>query len=178
MSNSTMPDGAQAALDDDATLSFQRRLPGPIERVWSYLTDSALRAQWLAAGTLPQASGSAFELLWRNDDLSDSPAERPQGFGEESRAVCQLIEIDAPHTLRFSWPGTGEVSIHLQPDGGEVLLTLRYSGCTDPALRVMTAAGWHVHLDILQSRLRDTAAPSFWSSWSEMRQHYGQRLAA
>jgi uncharacterized protein YndB with AHSA1/START domain len=32
------------------TLTIQRRLPGPIERVWAYLTDGELRRQWLAAG--------------------------------------------------------------------------------------------------------------------------------
>ena len=29
---------------------FERLLPGPIERVWSYLTDSEKRGKWLASG--------------------------------------------------------------------------------------------------------------------------------
>ena len=32
------------------TVRIQRLLPGPMERVWAYLTDSELRRQWLAAG--------------------------------------------------------------------------------------------------------------------------------
>lgn len=34
-------------LAEPATLTIVRVLPGPIERVWSYLTDGELRRQWL-----------------------------------------------------------------------------------------------------------------------------------
>ena len=51
------------------SLTFQRRLPGPIERVWAYLTESKPRQQWLAFGEMQLVQGSAFELAWRNDDL-------------------------------------------------------------------------------------------------------------
>ena len=43
---------ARGTLADGNTLRMQRRLPGPIERVWSHLTDSDLRRQWLASGPL------------------------------------------------------------------------------------------------------------------------------
>ena len=33
-------------LVEPTTLEIQRLLPGPIERVWAYLTDDALRRQW------------------------------------------------------------------------------------------------------------------------------------
>ena len=38
------------ALIEPATVKIQRLLPGPIERVWAYLTDGDLRRKWLAAG--------------------------------------------------------------------------------------------------------------------------------
>ena len=41
---------AYGALSEPSTLTIQRMLPGPIERVWAYLTDSDLRRKWLAAG--------------------------------------------------------------------------------------------------------------------------------
>ena len=37
-------------LTEPATLTIQRFLPGPVERVWAYLTESDLRRKWLAAG--------------------------------------------------------------------------------------------------------------------------------
>ena len=44
--------GAYGTLIEPATLKIQRLLPGPIERVWAYLTESDLRRQWLAAGPM------------------------------------------------------------------------------------------------------------------------------
>ena len=34
------------------TVRLERLLPGPIERVWDYLTDSKKRGTWLATGTM------------------------------------------------------------------------------------------------------------------------------
>jgi uncharacterized protein YndB with AHSA1/START domain len=34
------------------TIRFERLLPGPIERVWAYLTDPEKRAKWLASGPM------------------------------------------------------------------------------------------------------------------------------
>ena len=49
MNEPANPD-AYGVLTEPATLKIQRLLPGPIERVWAYLTESDLRRQWLAAG--------------------------------------------------------------------------------------------------------------------------------
>lgn len=37
---------AYGALTAPATLTIRRLLPGPVERVWAYLTDDALRRTW------------------------------------------------------------------------------------------------------------------------------------
>ena len=71
---------AYGALTEPATLTIQRLLPGPIERVWAYLTESDLRRQWLAAGEMEMKVGAPFELVWRNDELTDPPGERPDGL--------------------------------------------------------------------------------------------------
>ena len=68
------------ALTDPGTLKIERLLPGPIERVWSYLTESELRRQWLAAGEMEMKVGAPVELVWRNDELTNPPAQRPPGF--------------------------------------------------------------------------------------------------
>ena len=36
---------------EPGTVRLERLLPGPIERVWAYLTESDKRATWFAAGT-------------------------------------------------------------------------------------------------------------------------------
>lgn len=159
-------------LTPDKSLRIQRRLPGPIERVWSYLTDSDLRRQWLASGTMPLQAGASFELVWRNDELSNSAAERPDGFPEESRATCQFIEVDPPRRLRYIWPGVGEVSMELEPAGADVLLTVTHRQLVGDRLVLNVSAGWHAHLALLVARLENTAVPSLWTTWKQVRADY------
>ena len=171
-------DNAYAVFSGEATLIFRRRLPGPVDRVWAYLADSELRGQWLASGDMEPRSDSSFELVWRNDDLSHSPSERPAGFPEVSRAICQLTEIDPPRMLRFTWPGVGDVTVQLQAVGDEVDLTLTHRGYPEGSMKVMLCAGWHTHLDILVARVRGVNSPSFWATWQALQREYEQRLAA
>ncbi len=60
---------AYGVLIEPTTLKIQRVLPGPIERVWAYLTESDLRRKWLAAGEMEMKVGSSSEFTWRNDEL-------------------------------------------------------------------------------------------------------------
>ena len=159
-------------LAPDKSLRIQRQLPGPIERVWSYLTESDLRRQWLASGTMQLQPGASFELVWRNDELSNSAAERPEGFPAESRATCQVIEVDPPRRMRYIWPGVGEVSMELEVAGAEVLLTLTHRQLVGERLILNVSAGWHAHLALLVARLEHTEAPSLWATWKKVRIEY------
>jgi uncharacterized protein YndB with AHSA1/START domain len=159
-------------LVDAETLRMQRRLPGTIERVWSYLTDPELRRQWLAGGTTALTPQADFELVWRNDELSASSAERPEGMPAEHRATCRVLEADPPRYLRYAWPDAGEVTFELQQDGAEVLLTLTHRRLERPALRLNVAAGWHAHLARLVALVRGDAPPSLWATWKTLRAEY------
>ena len=90
---------AYGVLTEPATLKIQRLLPGPIERVWAYLTESELRRQWLAAGEMEMKVGAPFELVWRNDELTDPPGQRPPGFSDEHRMQSRITELDPPRKL-------------------------------------------------------------------------------
>jgi uncharacterized protein YndB with AHSA1/START domain len=159
-------------LADAGVLRIQRRLPGPIERVWSYLTDSDLRRQWLASGTMSLRPGASFELVWRNDDLSSSPDERPDGFSSESRATCQLVEVEPPRRMRYLWPGVGEVSFELEPADGDVLMTVIHRQLSGERLVLNVCAGWHAHLALLVALLDGQRPPSLWSTWKRLREEY------
>ena len=37
---------------DESTVRFERMLPGPIERVWSFIVDSDKRKKWLCGGDI------------------------------------------------------------------------------------------------------------------------------
>ena len=100
-------------LTEPATLTIQRFLPGPVERVWAYLTESDLRRQWLASGRMEMKVGAPFELVWRNNELTNPPGKRPDGFGEEHRMESRITELDPPRKLVFTWgKGSGDVSFN------------------------------------------------------------------
>src|ERR1700752_1612656 len=106
--NQRMTPDAFGVLIEPATLKIQRLLPGPIERVWAYLTQSELRRQWLAAGDMEMKVGAPFELVWRNDELTNPPGQRPPGFGVEHRMQSRITELDPPRRLPFAWAGRGD----------------------------------------------------------------------
>jgi uncharacterized protein YndB with AHSA1/START domain len=165
-------------LAPDKSLRIQRRLPGPIERVWAYLTDSDLRRQWLASGSMPLQPGASFELVWRNDELSNSADERPDGFPAESRATCRFIEVEPPRRLRYIWPGVGEVSMELEAAGSDVLLTVVHRQLVGERLILDVSAGWHAHLALLVARLEGAVAPSLWVTWKRLRAEYEELTCA
>ena len=104
MDATTKPD-AYGELIEPTTLKIQRLLPGPIERIWAYLTDSDLRRKWLAAGAMEMKVGAPVELVWRNDELNDPPSKRPEGFSEEHRMQSRITELEPLRKLSIAWNG-------------------------------------------------------------------------
>ncbi|MGD8789441.1 MAG: SRPBCC domain-containing protein, partial [Burkholderiales bacterium] len=116
MDKLTTPD-AYGELIEPATLKIQRLLPGPVERIWAWLTDSELRRQWLASGDMQPEVGTPFTLTWRNDELTDPPGQRPAGFSEEHSMDSKITVFDPPRKLAFTWGESGEVSFELDQRG-------------------------------------------------------------
>lgn len=174
----TSPSRDFGTYKDATTLVIQRRLPGPITRVWAYLTEGDLRRQWLAAGDMTLEPGARFELVWRNDELSDAADVRPEGAAAEYRATCTIVEVDPPRRLRYDWPGAGEVTFDLAAEGDNVLLTVTHRRLAERRLVLMVGAGWHTHLDILVARIAGTPVPSFWKGWAGLRPEYERRMPA
>lgn len=170
-----MTRSAYGELIEPATLKIERRLPGPIERVWSYLTDGDLRKQWLAAGDMELKAGAGFTFTWRNDELTDPPGQRPDGFGEEHSLDSQITEVDPPHKLVFTW-GEGTVAIALKPLGNDVLLTLIHTRLPDRNMTLMVGAGWHTHLDLLVAKISGGNADPFWDTWVRLKGEYDARV--
>jgi uncharacterized protein YndB with AHSA1/START domain len=171
----THPD-AYGILIEPATLKIQRLLPGPIERVWAYLTESELRSRWLASGAMQGQKDTPFEFVWRHDELACPPSKRPEGFPEEHRMQCQMREFDPPHKLAFTWGSGSDVSIELVSQGKQVQLTLIHRRIPDRSSMLNIGAGWHAHLDVLVASVGETPAEPFWDSWQRLKQEYDQRL--
>ena len=169
---------AYGVLTEPATLRIQRLLPGPIERVWAYLTQSDLRRQWLAAGQMEMTVGVPFEFIWRNDELNNPPGQRPSGFPEEQRMQSRITELDPPHKLAITWGNTGGVSFELESQGDKVLLTVIHRRLPDRATMLNVSAGWHMHLDILTARMTGKEPESFWDGWTRLKNEYDRLLPA
>ncbi len=165
-------------LSEPATLVIERLLPGPASRIWRYLTDGEMRRKWLAAGAMEEKAGTAFELVWRNDELTDPPGHRPDGFSEEMRMKSRVLEVQKEKRLVFTWGESGEVAFDLKAEGDEVLLTVTHRRISDRTNLLMVGAGWHMHLDILTAKLNSTKAEPFWDGWLALKDDYDRRLPA
>ena len=177
MTQVTAPE-AYGALSEDATLTLQRLLPGSIDRVWAYLTESDLRRQWMASGVMDMRVGGKVELVWRNDELSPRGGAKPAEFGEEHRLESDITELDPPHRLGISWGNTGGVTFELEPVGDMVRLTVTHHRIPDHASRLNISAGWHAHLDVLAARLAGEEPMPFWDHWVALKAEYAKRLIA
>ncbi len=177
--NIVTPEADYAVVTAPDTARIQRLLPGPIERVWAYLTDSDLRRRWLAEGAMELRAGAQFELVWHNDELTDPPGRKPDGFGAEHRMQSRIVEVEPPHRLVFTWGERGEVTFELEPRGDKVLLSVLHRGISDRTNLLMIGAGWHAHLDILVARANGQTPPlPYWDGWTRLRGEYARRVSA
>lgn len=167
---------AYGKLTEPTTLTIQRVLPGPVERVWAYLTESDKRRQWLAAGEMELKAGASFTLTWRNDELTTPPGKRPEGWSAENSMESRVIAVDPPTHLAITFGKSGEVTFDLEPKGDKVLLTLVHRNLAERPDLLNVAGGWHAHLDILVARVSSTDAPPFWDHWARLREDYDKRL--
>ena len=169
---------AYGVLTEPDTLTIQRLLPGPIERVWAYLTEGELRRQWLAAGQMEMKVGAPFELVWRNDELRTRRASgRP---GSPRSSGCRA---GSPSSIRPAGsPSPGKAAATCPSSwsrrASEVLLTVIHRRLRDRTTLLGVSAGWHMHLDILVARSTGQEPAPFWDGWSRLRAEYDRRLPA
>ena len=169
---------AYGALIEPATLKIQRLLPGPIERVWDYLTQTELRRRWLASGDMPARPGETFELVWRNDELTDPPGVRPEGFSHEHRMESRVLAMEPPRRLVITWGVQSEVEVGLEIHRAEVLLTIIHRRLPDRDALLNVSSGWHAHLDVLVADLTGGKAKPHWDNFVQLRADYDARLPA
>ena len=174
---------------DDHTIQFVRILPGPIEKIWSYLEDSDKRGQWFAKGKLPSKVGETFEMRFKHSELSPHQAAAPERMAEIDKnghgSTNRLLAFDPPHRLTFTFgsdtrPETASrVEFLLAPEGdpkdNKVRLTLTHSQIPDADYMRNVSGGWHSHLAVLQYRAEGQTPPAFWDIWRKFDGAYSKR---
>ena len=171
---------------EPGTLRIERLLPGPIERVWDYLTQSDKRRTWLAAGPMELRAGGQVENVFRNSELTrnDDPPPAHMAAFAEHRVPGEIIACDPPHLLAYSWGGaaeagaSSEVRFELAPRDGKVLLTVTHRRLTDHGAMLNVAAGWHTHLGILADRLEGREPEGFWRTHTRLVAEYAERIGS
>lgn len=165
------------------TVRLERVLPGPIERVWSYLVDSEKRGQWLAHGEIEPRVGGRVEHRFHNSKLTGHDDPPPPEFAKydgEHLMTARVLAYEPPHLLAYTWPGSGEVPsevrFELAEDGDDVRLTVTHSRLPNRDDMVNVSGGWHTHLGVLADRLAERRPVSFWPTFARLHSEYQRRI--
>ena len=175
--------GDPATYPEPTSLEIFRDLPGPIERVWDYLTRSELRQKWLCAGNVSSAPGGEIEFKFDHSNLSAHPTPESHGESGDQKMLGIVRVYDPPHHLAFSWPSAEaeaptEVIIKLSETERGVRLHLRHERVMTKDYKSGASAGWHTHLDILGDILGGKPGRDFWDHYLPLEQMYKAQLAA
>jgi uncharacterized protein YndB with AHSA1/START domain len=163
------------------TVRFERLLPGPIERVWSYLTEPEKRKTWFAGGEMELRVGGKVELIFRHSEFAPEPTpDRFQKY-DGLHSYGRITHCEPPRVLSYTWSeetgGDSEVTFELTPEGNDVRLVLTHRRLADRATMLGVAGGWHSHLAVLSDRLSGREPRAFWSIHAKAEEEYKKRLA-
>ncbi len=163
-------------LQDDHTVQIERTLPGPLERVWNYLTKAEHLRTWLADGDVPLEVGGQVALSQQHDGVPI----------RTNNIICgTVIRVEAPTLLEYTWTHQTEttnpsnqvslVRFELEARGEEVLLRITH-GRLRHEDQTLVATGWHTHTGILEDLLRGRTPTPFLETFSPTLKAFTVRL--
>jgi len=119
-------------MQETKTIVVEYEIARPPSAVWRALTEPALLARWLMENDIRPEVGHRFTF------------RAPPISGWDGVVHCEVLEVDAPRQLRYSWRGGADdlqgygtridtiVTWTLTAtDGGGTLLRLEHAGFTD-----------------------------------------------
>ncbi len=101
---------------------IERLLPAGVDRVWSYLTRSDRRAEWLAGGEMELKVGGRVEHVFRNSELTRDDDPAPEKYTRQSgefRMIGEITECEPMRLLAYTWDDDSEVRYELTPVGNQ-----------------------------------------------------------
>jgi uncharacterized protein YndB with AHSA1/START domain len=157
------------------TVRFERLLPGPIERVWDYISTPSGIASWLCPNTTVELRSEG-----RINLKFDEHADPENGRIYDVRGI--ITECEPPLVLAYSWfetssDLTSHVRFELESRGDQVLLVLTHSQLS-PEFMPKVGAGWHAHLNQVAALLKGETPPEFWSDFNDHFKKYSMLIAA
>ena len=165
---------------EPGTVRLERLLPGPIERVWAYVTESDKRAKWLAGGEFDLRVGGKIRLEFDNNSLS-SDKKPPERFKDNAKHAFGgvITRLEPPRLLAHTWAWDGndtEVIYELTPKGKDTLLVITHRRVEGKDTVADVMGGWDVHTGILADILSGTEPRPFWKTHARLAQEYAATL--
>ena len=161
---------------EQATVRLERILPGPIERVWAYLTESEKRKTWLAGGAFDLRVGGKADLHF---DHSNITSEKSPDEYKSHDSPGTITRLDPPRLLSYTFGAAGpesEVTFELETRGKGVLLTITHRRIASRKTMISVAGGWDAHVGILEDRLNGEEPRPFWSTHAKLKKEYEANL--
>ena len=163
---------------EPGTVRLERLLPGPIERVWAYLTESDKRATWFASGAFDLRVGGKADLHFDHSNISSekTPDEYKSKKSDWSETITRVEPL---RLLSYTFGPAGpesEVTFELEPRGRDVLLVITHRRVVDRKTMVNVAGGWDAHVGILADRLNGVEPRPFWTTHARLKGEYEVRL--
>jgi uncharacterized protein YndB with AHSA1/START domain len=125
------------------TLEVSTRVEAPREMVFSYLVDPAKYGRWMGVGAeLDPRPGGRYRVA--------------MPIGVHAAGEYTVVEPPERIVFTFGWegsndvpPGSSQVEITLEPDGGSTLVRLRHSELPSEEQRAQHTHGWTRYLSRL-----------------------------
>ncbi|HEV7731830.1 MAG TPA: SRPBCC domain-containing protein, partial [Candidatus Binatia bacterium] len=179
----TLDSGDFAVVVAPDAVRFERLLPAPVDRVWTFLTDSEARGTWFASGDMELRVGGRVTLHFRHANLSSPTETPPERFADMAvnghTMLGRVTRCEPPTLLSYTWGDDecSEVTFELAPhaEGTRLVLTHRRLATRDEMVDV--AGGWHTHLHILVDRLAGRTPRGIWTLLASLDGVYERRLA-
>jgi uncharacterized protein YndB with AHSA1/START domain len=162
----------------DNAFRIERLLPGPIERLWAFLTEADKRAQWFAGGQMDLKPGGTAAFYFQHKNLAPPGEPVPENMKQPSEgmeAPATVLKVEPPRLLVIDWDG-GEVTFELTPRGGDVLMSITHTKLKDRKELTGIAGGWHTHLNVLADRLAGRERQPFWPMNAAIHAEYEKRI--
>ena len=160
--------GSYATIEDTPTLTFERRLSHPVDRVWRAITERDELGHWFPSKVVLDELAAGTEMSFEFEQM---PLDAP------STMTGRVTDFDPPRLFAFTWgppPHGDHLRFELEPVEGEPACLLRLTvllGERDKAAR--DAAGWHVCLDRLEEQLGGQGVAGEWRSYYDEYQRRG-----